>query len=159
MEKIFRPNAGIVVFRADQKVLMCRRIHPKIDGWQFPQGGIDQDESPQEAAVRELREETSITSVQLVATLDKPLCYEFPEDVKEKFRQKGIFNDGQAQYWSLFYFTGTDQEINLATAEPEFDEFSWKDIEEAPNLVWEIKRDVYRQVVKEFAPIIKRRGG
>lgn len=154
MEKVFRKNAGVVVFRADKKVLMCRRIYPKVNGWQFPQGGIEPGETPEEAAIRELREETSVTSVKTVASLATPLRYEFPPDVKERFRQKGIFNDGQDQYWTLLYFTGTDNEINLATAEPEFDEFAWLDIQEAPALVWEIKRDVYARMVKEFAPLI-----
>lgn len=154
MEKTFRKNAGVVVFRHDKKVLMCRRIYPKVDGWQFPQGGIEAGESFIEAAKRELFEETSISSIIHVATLDYPLRYEFPENVKEKFREKGIFNDGQDQFWSLFYFYGNDSEINLTTAEPEFDEFAWKDIEDAPNIVWKVKKDVYVQMVSKFLPII-----
>ena len=130
MKKVFRPNAAAVVFRQDKKVLMCRRIFPKTDGWQFPQGGIEAGETAQEAALRELKEETSVHSVTAVKTLDYPLRYEFPEEVKAKFRTRGIFNDGQEQYWSLFYFTGQEDEINLKTEEPEFDEFGWFDLEE-----------------------------
>lgn len=155
MKKVFRPNAAAVVFRKDKKVLMCRRIFPKIDGWQFPQGGIEAGETAQEAALRELKEETSVHSVTAVKTLDYPLRYEFPEEVKAKFRTRGIFNDGQEQYWSLFYFTGQEDEINLKTEEPEFDEFGWFDLEEAPDLVWEIKREVYRQMAAAFVPLIK----
>ena len=140
MKKVFRPNAAAVVFRQDKKVLMCRRIFPKTDGWQFPQGGIEAGETAQEAALRELKEETSVHSVTAVKTLDYPLRYEFPEEVKAKFRTRGIFNDGQEQYWSLFYFTGQEDEINL---------------EEAPDLVWEIKREVYRQMAAAFIPLIK----
>lgn len=155
MEKHFRKNAGVVVFNAQKKVLMCRRVQPKTDGWQFPQGGIEAIESPLQAAQRELFEETSIKSVVAVKTLDYALRYEFPESVKQKFRSKGILSDGQDQYWSLFYFTGTDSEINLNTAEQEFDEYAWKDIEEAPALVWEVKKDVYTKMVQEFKPIIE----
>lgn len=154
MEKHFRKNAGVVVFNAQKKVLMCRRVQPKTDGWQFPQGGIEPGETPLQAAQRELFEETSITSVVAVKTIDYALRYEFPENVKQKFRSKEILSDGQDQYWSLFYFTGHDDEINLHTAEPEFDEFAWKDIEEAPDLVWKVKKDVYTKMVKEFKPII-----
>ena len=154
MEKHFRKNAGVVVFNAQKKVLMCRRVHPKTDGWQFPQGGIERGETPLQAAQRELFEETSVKSVVAVKTLDYALRYEFPESVKQKFRSQGILSDGQDQYWSLFYFTGKDSEINLYTAEPEFDEFAWKDIEEAPDLVWVVKKDVYYKMVKEFKPII-----
>lgn len=155
MKKVFRPNAAAVVFRQDKKVLMCQRIFPKTDGWQFPQGGIEAGETAQEAALRELKEETSVHSVTAVKTLDYPLRYEFPEEVKAKFRTRGIFNDGQEQYWSLFYFTGQEDEINLKTEEPEFDEFGWFDLEEAPDLVWEIKREVYRQMAAAFVPLIK----
>ena len=154
MEQHFRKNAGVVVFNAQKKVLMCRRIVPQTDGWQFPQGGIEQGETPLQAAQRELFEETSIKSVVAVKTLDYALRYEFPESVKQKFGARGIVSDGQDQYWSLFYFTGKNSEINLRTAEPEFDEFAWKDIEEAPDLVWEVKKDVYTKMVKEFKPII-----
>ena len=102
MKKVFRPNAAAVVFRQDKKVLMCRRIFPKTDGWQFPQGGIEAGETAQEAALRELKEETSVHSVTAVKTLDYPLRYEFPKEVKAKFRTRGIFNDGQEQYWYEF---------------------------------------------------------
>lgn len=154
MEKHFRKNAGVVVFNAQKKVLMCRRVQPKTDGWQFPQGGIEPGETPLQAAQRELFEETSITSVVAVKTIDYALRYEFPENVKQKFRSQGILSDGQDQYWSLFYFTGKDSEINLHTDEPEFDEYEWKNIEEAPDLVWVVKKDVYFKMVKEFKPII-----
>ena len=113
MKKVFRPNAAAVVFRQDKKVLMCRRIFPKTDGWQFPQGGIEAGETAQEAALRELKEETSVHSVTAVKTLDYPLRYEFPEEVKAKFRTRGIFNDGQEQYWSLFYFYRTGRRDQL----------------------------------------------
>ena len=95
MKQHFRKNAGVVVFNTQKKVLMCRRIVPQTDGWQFPQGGIEQGETPLQAAKRELFEETSIKSVVAVKTLDYALRYEFPESVKQKFRSQGILSDGQ----------------------------------------------------------------
>ncbi len=68
--------------------------------------------------------------------------------------KRGIVTDGQDQFWSLFYFDGDDTEIDLKTPEPEFDGYRWVDIKEAPNLVWEVKKQAYEQMIKVFAPII-----
>lgn len=154
MSQHFRKNAGVVVFRADKKVLMCSRIDSRKPSWQFPQGGIESGESVKEAAIRELYEETSLRRVTWVAEIDRPIRYEFPQEIKEAFLKKGIVTDGQDQYWSLFYFDGDDAEIDLKTPEPEFDDYRWVDISEAPNLVWEVKKQAYMEMVKVFAPII-----
>lgn len=154
MEKVFRPNAAIVVFRADKKVLICERIRGTDHRWQFPQGGIDTGETPEEAAVRELREETSITSAKPVARIDKPIRYEFPPEIKQAFLKRGIYSDGQDHYWFLFYFNGRDEEINLNTDEAEFSRYRWEDLNKTPELVIDFKKNSYRQMVKEFAPLI-----
>ena len=78
--KKYRPNVGIVVFRSDGKVLLCERVEDYPKRWQFPQGGIDDGETPLQAAVRELREETSVTSVKFVCSLDKSIKYDFPPE-------------------------------------------------------------------------------
>ena len=113
--KCYRPNAGIVVFRFDGKVLFCQRVENYSKNWQFPQGGIDKEETPLQAAYRELKEETSVTSVEYVAALNKPLRYDFPKQIKYKNARKGIKNDGQEQYWHLFFFKGKDDDINFQT--------------------------------------------
>lgn len=154
METVFRKNAAIVVFRADKKVLICERIRGTDHRWQFPQGGIDAEETPEEAAVRELREETSITSAKPVARIDKPIRYVFPPEIKQSFLKRGIYSDGQDHYWFLFYFSGTDEEINLNTEEAEFSRYRWEDLNNTPELVIDFKKNSYRQMVKEFTPII-----
>jgi len=150
----FRKNAAAVVFRADKKVLVCARINGEGNLWQFPQGGIEPGETPQEAAARELFEETSLRHVRWINTIEKPIRYEFPPEVKNIFRQKGIVTDGQEQYWSLFYLEGSESEINLQTEEPEFKDYCWVDIEKTPDLVWSVKKESYKQMVSVFAPII-----
>lgn len=155
MEKSFRRNAAAVVFRSDKKVLVCARIKGEDNSWQFPQGGIEDEETPREAATRELYEETSLRHVKWIAGIDKPIRYEFPPEIKEAFRKKGIVTDGQDHYWSLFFLEGSETEINLQTAEPEFKAYRWVDIEETPNLVWCVKKDDYAQMVKVFAPLIQ----
>ena len=116
--KKYRKNAGIIVFNKNKKVLICERIGNWEQAWQFPQGGIDEKETAQEAAIRELKEETSISSVRAILTETTPLIYEFPPEVKANSKKKGRDYDGQEQYWSLLLFLGEDSEINLQTKEP-----------------------------------------
>ena len=113
MVKAYRKCAGIIVFNKFKKVLVCARNDAKSFNWQFPQGGIEDNENDCLAALRELREETSIVSVQPVKTLDHPLRYDFPLDVINKSKGIGKQYAGQDVFWSLFYFSGEDNEIVL----------------------------------------------
>ena len=150
--KVYRPNAAIVLFRKDGKVLLCERIENYPKRWQFPQGGIDEGETSLEAAVRELREETSIVSAKLISAFPEPLRYDFPPEVMKRYPER--HNDGQEQHWYLFLFTGDDSEINLKTEEPEFRSYQWVDIEEAPKHVVEFKKEIYEKVTAVFKQII-----
>ena len=150
MTQLYRPNVGIVVFNQTGNVLFCARSDRKEYCWQFPQGGIEKDEPPPDAALRELREETGIHSVKLVAQAPKPLRYDFPDFIKLPFK-------GQQQHWFLFYFTGQDNEINfeLNSQEIEFKAYKWASIDLAPKMIVEFKKGVYNEVVKVFKPLIK----
>lgn len=152
----YRKNAGIVVFNRDLKVLLCARSDKPGYQWQFPQGGIDSGEDIVAAARRELREETGITSVELVTMLAEPLRYDFPPQIFENFRQKGSPYAGQDQFWVLFFFTGGDEEIDFCTnpQEIEFKAYEWADIEEAPKRIVNFKKKVYHKVVQAFKPYI-----
>lgn len=147
----YRKNVGIVVFRQDGKVLLCERIEDYPKRWQFPQGGIDDGEDVLQAALRELEEETSIVSVKHVYSLPYSLKYDFPDGVKAKLRERGINNDGQEQYWCLFFFCGNDIEININTCNPEFRTFEWVDLSVSSHKVVDFKREIYETVVKEFS--------
>ena len=158
MADSYRKNAGIVVFRADKKVLVCKRIGASgTKCWQFPQGGIEPKETPLEAAYRELKEETGLSSVKEVFHLDEPIAYDYPPDVLESMKKKGFDDIGQAQYWTLFYFSGSDNEIDFCTnpKEIEFSDYQWIDIRQAPYLVWEPKKAAYAEMVSKFAPVIE----
>ena len=149
----YRLNAGIVVFNKQGKVLICQR-KGWPDAWQFPQGGIDEGETAKEAAVRELREETSLTGLKLIKTLEFGVRYDFPPEIAKKLNYGRKSYAGQEVYWSLFYFDGDDSEINLNTAEPEFDAFRWVDFEKAVDGIVEFKRNAYQVALREFEKLV-----
>ncbi len=151
----YRPCAGAVVFNREGKVLLCSRIDVPGDHWQFPQGGIEANESPAQAAKRELFEETSITSVVLVYSDSHFSRYDFPLDVQKKFAQKGIFTAGQDIYFSLYFFNGNEEEINLNTANPEFKKYVWKDLQFAVDNIVPFKKPVYLSLVHRLVPEIQ----
>ena len=153
----YRPNVGVVVFNKFGKVLMCARADCADMQWQFPQGGIDASEKPINAALRELKEETNISSVDFVAEIPQPLRYDFPPRVLVKQKRKGSLFVGQEQHWFLFYFYGDDNEIDFLAhpQEIEFKAFEWVDISVAPLRIINFKKEVYSKVVQTFAPFIK----
>ena len=152
----YRKCAGVVVFNHDKKVLVCARVGNRDNQWQFPQGGIMKKEKNEAAAVRELFEETSIRSVKVVKTLTEPLRYSFPGSVRRRMLRRGIDSLGQDMFWSLLYFYGDDSEINVQTKQPEFKAWEWIDIDEAPERIIYFKKDVYRQVVELFKPVLEK---
>ena len=153
MTEWFRRNAGIVVFRADKKVLLCQR-NDMPDSWQFPQGGIEDGETPQQAAARELCEETSLQGLQRIATLTEAARYHFPPDVIASMKKRGFNNAGQDMYWSLFYFDGNDAEINLNTETPEFKAIKWTSLEKAVELAVDFKKPAYEKMYQAFRKLI-----
>ncbi len=155
MTEIFRPCAVAVVFNSKGNVLLCNRIDTANEAWQFPQGGIEKDETPQVAAQRELFEETNIVSVKHLYTDALPTRYEFPQFVKDKFKSKGIFTAGQEVYFSLFYFEGLETEICLATAYPEFEQYRWENFDFAVAHIVDFKKEVYTLAKKHLAPLIE----
>ena len=152
IEKLpYRPCVGIMVLNAAGDVFVGQRLDRNSDAWQMPQGGVEKGEDPAEAALRELEEETGISRdlVEIEAQTDNWLPYELPHDLVPKL-WKGRYR-GQEQMWFLLRFTGTDDQVNIQTEEPEFGEWKWM----APELMLEaivpFKRDVYAAVLDAFA--------
>ena len=153
----YRPCVGIMVLNRAGKVWIGRRFdasaEPEGPGswWQMPQGGIDSSEDPAAAAMRELDEETGIRSVTLVAQSAAWYTYELPANLRPG--AWGGRYRGQKQKWFAARFTGIDDEVALARPghKPEFDAWRWAEIGELIGLVVPFKREVYAQVVAEFA--------
>jgi putative (di)nucleoside polyphosphate hydrolase len=155
----YRPCAGITVFNRDGLVFAGRRT----DGpehtdtthvWQMPQGGIDENEDPYAAALRELYEETNIRSVEKLGEVPEWLTYDIPREILSNAWQ-GKYR-GQKQKWYALRFTGDDSEIDVAHPggghhKAEFLDWRWVDIRALPALVVPFKQPLYARVVQEFA--------
>ena len=147
-----RNGVGIILLNKDKKVLVAKRIDNPKNFWQMPQGGVDEGEDFLIAAYRELNEETSIKSVQLIKELDGTTTYELPDHLlgiiwKGKFR-------GQKQKWFLMKFTGDDKEINIKTKNPEFLDWKWIDLDQITEVVVDFKLHVYKELQEKVRKII-----
>ncbi|XP_030488593.2 nudix hydrolase 26, chloroplastic [Cannabis sativa] len=154
----YRRNVGICLINDSKKIFAASRLDIP-DSWQMPQGGVDEGEDPRSAAIRELREETGVSSAEILAEVPHWLTYDFPPKVREKLRhQWGGDWKGQAQKWFLFKFTGKDEEINLlgdGTEKAEFGEWSWLSAEQTIDLAVDFKKPVYKEVLSFFAPYLQ----
>ncbi len=147
----YRPCVGLVILNEDHKIFVGQRIDTKGDAWQMPQGGIDPGESPLEAALREMNEETGIKRdrVTLLAESREWIPYELPRSLVPKL-WKGRYR-GQTQKWFAFRFLGQDSEIDIRTKHPEFETWTWSARDDVLNRIVPFKRATYRKVLDEFS--------
>ncbi|MDB5684416.1 MAG: hypothetical protein JWM75_2114 [Sphingomonas bacterium] len=150
----YRPAAGIMLLNADDKVFVGQRLDSTLEAWQMPQGGLDDGESAEAGALRELHEETGIRPglVEILARSREELLYDLPEDLVAKL-WKGRYR-GQRQSWFAARFLGTDADVDLATEHPEFRAWKWAEPSQLPDLIVPFKRTLYLNVLKEFAHLI-----
>jgi putative (di)nucleoside polyphosphate hydrolase len=159
----YRPCVGVAVLNPAGLVFIGRRIDgpEHIDEthvWQMPQGGLDLGEDPFTCALRELHEETNIRSVERLGAIDQWLTYDIPREIVGQ-AWKGKYR-GQTQKWFALRFTGDESEIDIAHPaegkhKPEFCQWRWEPMQNLPALVVPFKREVYKRVVKEFAPLAR----
>jgi putative (di)nucleoside polyphosphate hydrolase len=154
----YRRCVGIMVLNRAGLVFVGRRIEgPEhvdlVHAWQMPQGGIDAGEEPWPAALRELREETNISSVERLGEVAEWLNYDIPRELVGQ-AWKGQYR-GQTQKWFAVRFVGAESEIDIASpdgaAHAEFSAWRWQELKDLPDLVVPFKRPVYERVVQEFA--------
>jgi putative (di)nucleoside polyphosphate hydrolase len=147
-----RTGVGIIVLNKNNKVFVAKRIDNAKNFWQMPQGGVDEGENFLKAAYRELEEETSIKSVELIKELDGTITYELPE------RLLGIIwrgkYKGQKQKWFLMRFLGEEKEIDIKTKNPEFLEWRWIELDQITEFVVDFKLHVYKELKEKVKKII-----
>ena len=146
-----RSGVGVVILNKKNKVFVGKRKDNPVDKWQMPQGGVDAGEDYLSAMKRELFEETSIKSIEVLKEIEGFYEYELPENLvgviwKGKYR-------GQKQKWFIAKFTGSETEINLKTKNPEFIEWKWIAVDELPNVIVKFKRDIYLNLLKDIKKI------
>ncbi len=162
----YRPCVGVALVNHAGDAFIGHRKRKRsgealdVRSWQMPQGGIDDGEEPLEAAKRELWEETSVRSIELIAELSRWLKYDLPEGARTRW--SGRYR-GQTQKWFLFRFVGEDREIDVrrpagGAHDAEFDDWRWERFERLPDLVVPFKREVYETVAASFAPLARAAG-
>jgi len=147
-----RIGVGVIVLNNENKIFVGKRKDNPIDKWQMPQGGVDKNESFNDAMKRELYEETSIKSIKILKEIDKWFEYELPKSLlgiiwKGKFR-------GQKQKWFIVRFEGNESEINLETKNQEFIEWKWIKMDELPEVIVYFKKKIYENLLIELKQFI-----
>lgn len=153
--KGFRLNVGIILVGPEQKVFWAKRYGQM--SWQFPQGGIAENEPIEDALFRELHEEVGLdkSDVEVIGSTDNWLSYRLPKHLIRHYRKPVCI--GQKQKWYLLRLTAPEQKIRLnLNAAPEFDSWRWVDFWYPLKEVIFFKRSVYQRALKQFEPLIKK---
>jgi putative (di)nucleoside polyphosphate hydrolase len=147
----YRRGVGIVLLNPAGLVFVGRRIDQKEEAWQMPQGGIDSGETPRDAAFRELKEEVGTDRAEIVRETKRWLRYALPDELRRRmWRGRYV---GQRQKWFAMRFLGRDTDIDLTAHQPEFNAWQWVTHDRLEALIVPFKRQLYREIVTEFAPL------
>ena len=147
MQKLpMRNGVGVIVLNNENKVFVGKRKDNPVDRWQMPQGGVDIGESYLSAMKRELYEETSIKSIEILKEINGFFEYELPKNLVGII-WKGRFR-GQKQKWFITRFIGNDNEINLQTKNPEFIEWKWIIPDDLPKTIVDFKKKMYVELLE-----------
>jgi putative (di)nucleoside polyphosphate hydrolase len=149
----FRFNVGIILTNDCEQVFWARRVG--MDAWQFPQGGMKRNETPESAMFRELREEVGLLPehVEIMGCTRRWLRYRIPRRFI-RYNKKPVCI-GQKQLWYVLRFTGHEADVRLDCASrPEFDDWTWIDYWRPAEEDVSFKREVYRKALSELAPLV-----
>ncbi len=152
----YRRGVGAVLFNGEGKVFIGCRFGGKYPkSWQMPQGGIDEGETPEQAVLRELAEETGCGKADIIAETKQWLAYDLPDHLLGV--SWGGKYKGQKQKWFALRFTGVDSDFNLNLhTKPEFFDWRWAILDELPDLIVPFKRRLYNDIVEEFGDLPER---
>ena len=147
-----RSGVGIVVLNKENKIFVAKRIDNPKNFWQMPQGGVDKNEDFYSAALRELKEETSIVNVKLIKEIEDRFTYILPNHLigiiwKGKFK-------GQKLKWFIMRFVGNESEINIKTKNPEFLDWKWINLDDLTKIAVNFKLEVYQKVQSEVKKVL-----
>ena len=151
----YRRGVGMILLNKHNQVFVGQRLDNRQEAWQMPQGGIDRKESPDQAMLRELQEETGTRNVEIIAKSSKWYRYDLPDDLGAKLW--GGRYKGQQQIWYLLRFRGEDKEINIHTHHPEFRSWKWVDKDEIMELIVPFKKELYNQILSDLWPFVLRK--
>jgi putative (di)nucleoside polyphosphate hydrolase len=144
----WRAGVGLMLIGPDGRVWVGNRIDTPGEHWQMPQGGIDEGETPRDAALRELHEEIGTAKAEIIAEYPDWLKYDLPREIAATIW--GGRYRGQKQRWFALRFTGNDEDIRLDGHHAEFEDWRWEDIDRLADLAVGFKRDIYEKVVAAF---------
>ena len=149
-EKNYRPCVGIVLIN-NGSIFAGQRLDYKSDAWQMPQGGIEENESPIRAAIRELKEETGINKKHINIILESKnwINYDLPKELIPKL-WNGKFV-GQSQKWFAMEFLGSDSDVNINTKNPEFSKWQWMTKNKLLERIVPFKKRVYENILSQFS--------
>lgn len=148
----YRPCVGIMLINSEGLIFAGQRLNMTGDAWQMPQGGIEPGEPPRDAAMRELEEEIGTGKAEIIAERDDWLNYDLPDQMIGNVWQ-GKYR-GQTQKWFAMSFTGVDENINIATACPEFGAWKWSPAADLVDSIVPFKRDIYAKVFEGFGHLL-----
>ena len=148
----YRKCVGMMILNNKNEILVGRRLDHPSGYWQMPQGGIDDNENPEEAVWREMMEEIGTNNANLLKISSQWISYNIPQDTLDRLPW-GERYVGQTQKWFIFRFTGQESDINVGTENPEFSEWKWAKFNSLVDNIVPFKRDVYKTILEEFKDI------
>ena len=149
MENRYRKCVGMMILNRDNKILVGKRMDHPSGHWQMPQGGIDENENPEEAVWREMYEEIGTKNAKMIKKSNHWINYEIPSETLKTLPWGHKFI-GQTQKWFAFSFEGLDEEINVSTENPEFSEWRWSNHNLLVENIVPFKRNTYKKILDEF---------
>ena len=149
----YRRCVGMMILNNENKILVGKRLDHPSGHWQMPQGGIDDNENPNEAVWREMQEEIGTNNATIIQESTQWINYKIPLETL-KTLPWGHKYVGQTQKWFLFRFNGADNEINVVTENPEFSEWRWSNHNLLVENIVPFKRNTYKKILEEFKDLL-----